>query len=205
LTAARAAATDELIVPAVELGDGGAFVEWFAPDGTCLTEAGALALVEHLVRSACRTGALIELRSARGCVAGRPLIEDVAIAAELTPGDMAALTHVIAGVARCDAMLAAAGLTGIPDAATATRIDGLLEPWANLPFRQWPLAALLANVAEQADSPTAEFLSKFAQLLADRQMMIQRLAPDAPTLPTPRRLAQLLSPDVCGAPDRYVP
>lgn len=205
LTAARAAATDELIVPAVELGDGVALVEWYTPDGTCLTEASALALVEHLVRSACRTGALIELRSPRGCVTGRPLIEDVAIAAELTVGDMAALTQAIAGVARCDAALAATGLTGTPDAATATRIDGLLDPWADVPFHQWPLAALLAHVAEQAHSPTAELLSRFARLLADRQTMVRHLAPDAPTLPAPRRLAQLLSADVCGAPDRYIP
>jgi len=198
-----ATAGPELAVPRVAC-HGNQWTAQLPPaDDTRPQPAAATALVEQLVRGACRNGVLIDTPRIDGYSQGRPILATAAIAADLTDSQATHLSWAIAGAAQLDHALLARGLSGSDSHPSLRSAQSALRPWQSTPFEDLPIAGLLDHTARLIPGRHAPLVAVFADLLRRRLQLANQIAPGVAAVPNPRRLQRLLAPSAGGAPDRY--
>lgn len=165
--------------------------------------AAATALIEQLVRGACRNGVLIDTPRIGGYSQGRPILAAAAVAGDLTDSQATHLSLAIAGAAQLDHALLARGLTGGVSRDSTSSAQSALRPWHSAPFEDLPIAGLLGQAARLIPGRHAPLAAVFADLLRRRLQLANQIAPGVAAVPNPRRLQRLLAPDAGGAPDGY--
>lgn len=203
LISLAATAGPELTVASVSrLGD-----QWTlrAPpsDGSPTEPAAAAALVEQLVRGACRHAVLIDVPRVEGCNRGRPILTAATIAGDLTNTQATHLSWAISGIAQLDPSLLARGLTGGVRRESIRSAQTLLRPWQSTPFESLPIPELLDEAARLAPGGPAGIVALFAGLFRRRILLAREVVPGVAAVPGPRRLQRILASDAGGAPDGY--
>ncbi|HZT66985.1 MAG TPA: hypothetical protein VFA11_14450 [Acidimicrobiales bacterium] len=203
LLALAATAGPELAVPGVARhGD-----QWTAQvppcDDTRPQPGAATALIEQLVRGACRNAVLLDTPRIDGYSQGRPILATAAIAADLNDSQATHLSRAIAGAAQLDHALLARGLTGGESRASIRSAQTVLRPWQSTSFEDLPIAGLLDTAARLIPGCHATLVAVFADLFRRRLLLANQVAPGVAAVPNPRRLQRLLAPDAGGAPDGY--
>lgn len=172
-------------------------------DGSPTEPAAAAALVEQLVRGACRHTVLIDVPRVEGCNRGRPILAAAAIVGDLTNTQATHLSWAISGITQLDPSLLARGLTGGVSHESIQSAQTLLRPWQSTPFESLPIADLLDEAARLAPGCHAGIVNLFADLFRRRILLARDVVPGVAAVPGPRRLQRSLASDAGGAPDGY--
>lgn len=172
-------------------------------DGSPAQPAAATALIEQLLRGACRHAVLIDVDRFEGCTGGRPILAAAAIVRDLTESQAAHLSWAVAGVAQLDPGLLARGLTGDSSRKSIRSALTVLRPWQSTPFESLPIADLLDEGARLVPGCHAGIVTLFADLFRRRILFARHVVPGVAAVPGPRRLQRSLASDAGGAPDGY--